>query len=294
MISTLDVSPTVLHFNNVKSNFTRVALSFYHMKKPIKKAKPTTPKQPATAVAQPIKDTSPYVFQRDKISLDLNIRELPWTQKQKDIIGLFLNKNTKALFLKGPAGSSKTLTAMYCGLQLLNQKRVSDLVLVRAAVESSDAKLGYLPGDINTKISVYMTPFQDKFEELLCKSHIAALEKDQRLISCPIGFARGLHFAAKFICVDEMQNLSRKEILLILSRMGEYSKAFLCGDPDQSDLPVGKSGFSEAFNLFNNEESRQNGIYCVEFTEEDIVRSEFCKFITQKFKELPPLISNKH
>jgi len=240
------------------------------------------------------KDTSPYVFQREKISLELNIRELPWTQKQKDIISLFLHKDTKALFLKGPAGSSKTLTSMYCGLQLLNKKRVSDIVLVRAAVESSDAKLGYLPGDIDTKISVYMTPFQDKFNELLCKSHIAALEKDQRLISCPIGFARGLHFAAKFVCVDEMQNLSRKEILLILSRIGEYSKVFLCGDPDQSDLPTGKSGFNEAYNLFDNEESRQQGIFCVEFTEEDIVRSEFCKFVAKKFKELPPIISHKH
>ena len=183
------------------------------------------------------KDNSPYVFQRDKISLELTIRELPWTEKQKALIELFLHKDTKALFLKGPAGSSKTLTAMYCGLQLLNKKRVSDIVLVRAAIESSDAKLGYLPGDIDTKISVYMTPFQDKFNELLCKSHIAALERDQRLISCPIGFARGLHFAAKFVCVDEMQNLSRKEILLILSRIGEYSKVFLFGDPVQSDLP---------------------------------------------------------
>ena len=244
---------------------------------------------------EPTKDTSPYVFQRDKISLELNIRELPWTEKQKTIIELFLNKNTKALFLKGPAGTSKTLTAMYCGLQLLNKKRVSDIILVRSAVESSDAKLGYLPGDIDSKISVYMTPFQDKFNELLCKAHISALEKDQRLISCPISFARGLHFAAKFICVDEMQNLSRKEILLILSRIGEYSKVFLCGDPDQSDLPHGKSGFNESYDLFNNEESRQQGIYCMEFTEDDIVRSDFCKFISQKFKQLPPHIANsKH
>lgn len=257
------------------------------MKKP-KKTLKTTENTTKT------EDTSPYIFQRDKISLDLNIRELPWTEKQKTIIELFLNKNTKALFLKGPAGTSKTLTAMYCGLQLLNKRRVSDIVLVRAAVESSDAKLGYLPGDIDTKISVYMTPFQDKFNELLCKPHIAALEKDQRLVSCPIGFARGLHFAAKFVCVDEMQNLSRKEILLILSRIGEYSKVFLCGDPDQTDLPIGKSGFNEVYNLFDNEESKQQGIFCAEFTEEDIVRSEFCKFVTQKFKELPPIVTHKH
>lgn len=265
------------------------------MKKP-KKSKKTQLQDSVNTnnIEQKHKDTSPYVFQREKINLNLDIRELPWTEKQKALIQLFLDKDTKALFLKGPAGTSKTLTAMYCGLQLLNKKRVSDIILVRAAVESSDAKLGYLPGDVDTKISVYMTPFQDKLNELLTKPHIAALEKDHRLISCPIGFARGLHFAAKFVCVDEMQNLTRKEILLILSRIGEYSKVFLCGDPDQTDLHSGKSGFTEAYNLFDNVESQKQGIYCVEFTEEDIVRSEFCKFISQKFKELPPLVTSKH
>lgn len=252
--------------------------------KPSKKSKRRITPEPKPQ--QPQQDTSPYVFQRDKISLELDIRELPWTEKQKALIALFLDKNTKALFLKGPAGTSKTLTAMYCGLQLLKQKKVSDIILVRAAVESSDAKLGYLPGDIDSKISVYMTPFQDKFTELLPKSHIAALEKDQRLVSCPISYARGLHLAAKFVCVDEIQNMSRKEIHLILSRIGEYSKVFLCGDPDQSDLPHGKSGFVEAYNLFNNPESQEQGIFCVEFTEEDIVRSKFCTYITQKYKEL--------
>jgi phosphate starvation-inducible protein PhoH len=71
-----------------------------------------------------------------------------------------------------------------------------------------------------------------------------------------------------------------------MSRIGEFSKVFLCGDPEQSDLPFGKSGFSKVYDLFNNEESRENGIVCMELTEEDIVRSELCKFITHKFKEL--------
>jgi phosphate starvation-inducible protein PhoH len=188
-----------------------------------------------------------------------------------------------------------TLLAMYCGLTLLNNKRVSDLVLVRAAVESADSKLGYLPGTQEEKLSPHHLAFQDKLSELLIKPHIAALVKDERLTSCPINFARGLHFAAKFVCVDEYQNLTRKESLLMLSRIGEYSKVFLCGDPEQSDLPYGKSSFVETYNLFNNEESRAQGIFCVELNEDDIVRSEFCKFITKKFRELPPLQHNsKH
>ena len=231
-------------------------------------------------------DNSPYVFQRDKISFDLSIKNLPWTNKQKDIIARFLDKGTKVLLLKGPAGTSKTTLAMYCGLTLLNMKRISDMVLVRSAVESSDSKLGFLPGTLDEKIAVYLTPFHDKFEELLCKAQLDRLQKDNRLTICPINFARGLHFSAKFVCADEVQNFSRREIHTLMSRIGEFSKVFLCGDPEQSDLPYGKSGFNKVFELFNNDEAKAQGIFCMELGEEDIVRSELCKFITHKFKEL--------
>jgi phosphate starvation-inducible PhoH-like protein len=243
-------------------------------------------------------DNSPYVFQRDKISFDLTIKNLPWSEKQKEIIANFLDKGTKVLLLKGPAGTSKTTLAMYCGLTLLNMKRVSDMVLVRSAVESSDSKLGFLPGTLDEKIAVYLTPFHDKFEELLCKAQLDKLQKDNRLTICPINFARGLHFSAKFVCADEVQNFSRKEIHTLMSRIGEFSKVFLCGDPDQSDLPYGKSGFNKVFELFNNDEAKEHGIFCMELGEEDIVRSELCKFITHKFKELHNIIqqeeSHKH
>jgi phosphate starvation-inducible PhoH-like protein len=234
----------------------------------------------------PTEDTSPYVFQKEKINFELQIKELPWTDKQKEIISTFLDKKTKVLLLKGPAGTSKTILSMYCGLTLLNKKRVSDLVLVRSAVESSDSKLGFLPGDIMEKFNVYLTPFHDKLSELLNKPQVDKLQKDNRLTICPINFARGLHFSAKFVCADEVQNFSTRELQTIMSRIGEFSKVFLCGDPEQSDLPVGKSGFSKVYDLFNNEESRENGIFCMELTENDIVRSELCKFITHKFKEL--------
>ena len=175
-------------------------------KKPSKRGTVEIP----TVHTEPVEDTSPYVFQRDKINFQLQIKDLPWTENQKKIIETFLDKKTKVLFLKGPAGTSKTTLAMYCGLTLLNKKRVSDLVLVRSAVESSDSKLGFLPGDIIEKFNVYLTPFHDKFSELLNKPQIDKLQKDNRITICPINFARGLHFSAKFICADEIQNFSKR------------------------------------------------------------------------------------
>lgn len=241
-----------------------------------------------------VKKESPYVFQREKLGFELKIRELPWTQKQKEIIDLFLNKHTKALFLKGPAGTSKTILSMYCGLRLLNEKKVSDMVLIRSAVESSDSKLGFLPGDMLEKFGVYVAPFNEKFEELIGSPQTAKLEKDNRIVICPINFARGLHFSVKFVCCDEFQNLTRREAKTLFSRIGEFSKVIVCGDPDQSDLPYGKSCFNEVYELFDNQESKDNGIHCVELNEDCIMRSEFCKFVTTKFKELDTKHPVKH
>jgi phosphate starvation-inducible PhoH-like protein len=250
----------------------------------MKKPKPS--RKTASVRDQLSVDRSPYVAQRNKIDYELKIKELPWTEKQKAIIELFLHKKTKLMVLKGPAGTSKTILSMYLGLQLLNTKKVSDIVLVRSAVESSDSKLGYLPGDMMEKFGVYLAPFNEKFNELLEEQQIRRLEKDNRIAVCPINFARGLHFSVKFVCCDESQNLTPRELQTLFTRIGEFSKVIICGDPDQSDLPAGKSGFNTVYNAFNNADAQAHGIYCVELGEEDIVRSELCKYVTHVFKSL--------
>jgi len=250
-----------------------------------KKAAKVAPPSGAISVEKPA-DTSLYVAQREKIDFTLNVKELPWTDKQKEIINLFLDKDTKLMILKGPAGTSKTILSMYLGLQLLNMKKVSDIVLVRSAVESSDSKLGYLPGDINEKVNVYMTPFNEKFSELIIQPHIHRLHKDNRITICPINFARGLHFAVKFICCDESQNLTVRELQTLFTRMGEFSKMIICGDPDQSDLPHGKSGFNSVYKAFDNDNAKSHGVHCVELTEDHIVRSALCRYVTHVFKDI--------
>jgi phosphate starvation-inducible PhoH-like protein len=254
--------------------------------------KPRPSRKQASVRDQYTTDQSPYVAQRNKIDYELKIKELPWKERQKAIIDLFLHKKTKLMLLRGPAGTSKTILSMYLGLQLLNSKKVSDIVLVRSAVESSDSKLGYLPGDMMEKFGVYLAPFNEKFNELLEEQQIRRLEKDNRIAVCPINFARGLHFSVKFVCCDESQNLTIRELQTLFTRIGEFSKVIICGDPDQSDLPFGKSGFNTVYNAFNNVEAQSHGIYCVELTEEDIVRSELCKYVTHVFKDIIPTGSN--
>lgn len=148
-------------------------------------------------------DNSPKVYQREKIDFELKIRELPWTEKQQALIALGADKNSRVIFLSGPAGSSKTTVAMRIGLELIQQKKVSDIVFVRAAVESADSKLGFLPGDINGKYEPYMGPFEDKLEELLPAGDVKRLKGENRLIYQPINFVRGASWTAKFIVIDE-------------------------------------------------------------------------------------------
>ena len=185
-----------------------------------------------------------------------------------------------------------TILSMYLGLQLLNTRKVSDIVLVRSAVESSDSKLGFLPGDIMEKFGVYLTPFNEKFNELIADTQIKRLEDDNRIAICPINFARGLHFSVKFVCCDESQNLTLREIQTLMTRMGEFSKMIVCGDPDQSDLPYGKSGFNTVFKAFNNDDAKEHGVHCVELTEDHIVRSELCKYVTHTFKSIIPAVTD--
>jgi phosphate starvation-inducible PhoH-like protein len=231
-------------------------------------------------------DKSPKVYQRDKIDFELKIRELEWTNKQKEFFNLINNKEARIVFVSGPAGSSKTLIAVRAALQMLNEKKVSDIICVRAAVESADSKLGYLPGDLQSKYDVYMMPFADKLEELLPIDQIKRLKTDNRITNQPINFCRGLSFAARVVLMDEMQNATLSEFATLLTRIGKFTKMIICADSSQSDLPFNKQGaFDKIVELFSCEESKKMGIHHFQFTEDDILRSELCKFVVKKITQ---------
>jgi phosphate starvation-inducible PhoH-like protein len=175
--------------------------------------------------------------------------------------------------------------SILAALTLMNQKRVSDLLYLRSAVESSDSKLGFLPGEANEKMAPYIQPLLEKLSELTNKATIDSLQKEERLESIPIGFLRGLNWNARCIVADEAQNMTYKELITLITRTGEFSKVFILGDPDQSDIN-GKSGFIKMMNGFDDVESKENGIQTFKFDEDDIVRSVLVKFIIKKLKKI--------
>ena len=118
---------------------------------------------------------------------------------------------------------------------------------------------------------------------MLNVADINMLQKEKRIEAKPTGYLRGLSWNAKGIIMDEAQNSTKKELTTLLTRLGHFSKMFVCGDPLQSDIN-GKSGFADMCNIFNDNESKEKGIHVFYLTEEDIVRSDIVKFIVKKLQ----------
>ena len=187
--------------------------------------------------------------------------------------------------MSGPAGTSKTALAVYCSLLLLNEKRKSEIIYVRSIVESASHSMGFLPGLAEDKLKPYITPLVDKLEEFLPAGDITKLFADERIKPAPVNYLRGASYNANVIIVDEAQNLDFKELTTVITRIGRFGKFFILGDPMQSDLKhKDVSGFKPMMDIFNNEESQNQGIYSVEFGKEDIMRSEILKFIIEQIE----------
>jgi phosphate starvation-inducible PhoH-like protein len=231
------------------------------------------------------RDVSPYTEKKKtKLNLDISIRELPWTDKQKKFIQLANDKHTKVIITKGVAGTSKTLLAVYCALQKIKDKKISEIYYSRVPVEASVHGIGYIKGTSEEKMSPYTHPMVDKLNELLTEPHVKALMTDERIVGIPLGFLRGLNISNAAFIMDEAQNCRIEDFLLVMTRMAKFSTLFICGDAQQSDIK--QSGFSKVFELFNNDSSKERGIHTFEFSKEDIVRSEILAYIIEQFENI--------
>ena len=241
-------------------------------------------------IVKDIEDAEPKkkFIVENPIKRQIKINQFPWTDKQKDFFRIALDYNTKIVFVGGPAGTAKTLLATYCGLQLLNMKSISDILYLRSAVESADRSLGFLPGNADEKLRFYNLPLIDKLDELLTETKAEKLEDEHRISMFPVNFARGMNWKGKCIILDEAQNSTEKEILTVLTRMGEGSRCFVLADPMQTDIrhEDKQGGFEKMRQIFSDEESMRMGVYSFQFSEEDIMRSEIVKFLISK--------TNKH
>lgn len=229
------------------------------------------------------KDKSQKIPQRDKLKQELSIyhRE-DLTEKQREFLDIILNKKTNIVFIKGPAGTSKTFLAVYAALIALSNKQQSDILYVRAPIEVGKS-LGHLPGTEAEKVNAYLAPLYDKVEELLPTNEAEMLLKDNRIAGTVPNYLRGQNWNARFVIVDESQNLGPVEMKVIISRLGKYGKLIFLADESQADIK-GPVEFLRYFDLFNSEESKEFGIHALSFGRKDIVRSPILGYILDKIE----------
>ena len=178
-----------------------------------------------------------------------------------------IKKNT-IVFGVGPAGTGKTFLAVAMAVTALKQKQISRIVLTRPAVEAGE-KLGFLPGDLQSKIDPYLRPLYDALGEMLGnESFQKHLEKGTIEIA-PLAYMRGRTLDDAFIILDEAQNSTPEQMKMFLTRLGNNSKAIVTGDVTQIDLPyIKKSGLIEAIEILDD----IDGISIFRFTHKDVVR----------------------
>jgi phosphate starvation-inducible PhoH-like protein len=208
------------------------------------------------------------------------------TAKQVQLLGMILDPENKIIFISGAAGTSKTYISLCAAIEMMSGDVEKELIYIRSIIESADKGLGSLPGNVSEKFDPFLMPLYDKLEEIVAPQDVAHLKTVGRISAVPINFLRGASWTNKIIVADESQNFSAKELITLITRIGEGSKIIICGDPMQSDIGKAKSGFIPMLNAFNDQESKQQGIQTFMFSKEDIVRSEILKFIVKKLEEV--------
>ena len=202
---------------------------------------------------------------------EINLRKRPVRARTagQDAYIRALRRNS-LVFGVGPAGTGKTWLAVAYAIALFERKEVDRIILSRPAVEAGE-RLGFLPGDMREKVDPYLRPIYDALFDLM-DSRIAerALQTNEIEIA-PLAFMRGRTLSNAVIILDEAQNATSMQMKMFLTRLGENSRMVVTGDPSQVDLPSGQtSGLAEAVRLLAHVE----GIGCVEFTHEDVIRHE--------------------
>ena len=203
----------------------------------------------------------------------------PKTLGQKEYIQSVL-KNTITIGV-GPAGTGKTYLAVAAAVQAFREKQVNRIILTRPAVEAGE-RLGFLPGDLQSKVDPYLRPLYDAlFDMLGAETYQKYLERGNIEVA-PLAYMRGRTLDDSFIILDEAQNTSREQMKMFLTRLGFGSKIVITGDVTQIDLPDGKpSGLREAMRVLRNVE----GIGICELTNADVVRHVMVQRIVKAYEE---------
>ena len=200
------------------------------------------------------------------------------TAKGKPVNAIRANTVTLGV---GPAGTGKTYRAVAAAVAAFRAKEVNRIILTRPAVEAGE-RLGFLPGDLQSKVDPYLRPLYDALFEMLGAESYAKYVERGNIEVAPLAYMRGRTLDDSFIILDEAQNTSREQMKMFLTRLGFGSKIVITGDVTQIDLPGDKvSGLKEAMRVLRDVE----GIALCRLTDSDVVRHVIVQRIIKAYEE---------
>ncbi|MEA4912851.1 MAG: PhoH family protein [Oscillospiraceae bacterium] len=202
----------------------------------------------------------------------------PKTYGQKKYIEAIEKNNI--VFGVGPAGTGKTYLAVVMAVKALKNHEVTRIILTRPAVEAGE-HLGFLPGDLQTKIDPYLRPLYDALFDTLGPDGFQKQSERGVIEVAPLAYMRGRTLDNAFVILDEAQNTSPVQMKLFLTRVGAGSRMVVSGDVTQIDLGTRHSGLVDATRILKNIE----GITEIRFTEKDVVRFRLVAEIVKAYEK---------
>ena len=233
----------------------------------------------ALALLQEHKGNQMVEIDKDIICHTINGKPVkPKTIGQKDYVDNIRRK--MVVFGMGPAGTGKTYLAMAMAITAFKNEEVSRIILTRPAIEAGE-KLGFLPGDLQSKVDPYLRPLYDALYQIMgAESFQKNMEKGLIEVA-PLAYMRGRTLDDYFIILDEAQNTTPEQMKMFLTRMGVGSKVVVTGDVTQIDLPGGtRSGLVDALKVLKD----VNGIAQCYFTDKDVVRHRLVQEIVKAYE----------